>query len=149
MGRPSLYTDEILETICQGLSKGIPLTVICEPDGMPSPGTVRRWQAEDDAVSDAIARAREDGEFALAEQCLAISDEREGRAIMADGAEVAVVFDSTAVQRNKLRIDTRLKLLAKFNPKRWGDKVDVAAKHSGVVGMAILTAVPEPDGDAE
>ncbi|MDQ8050725.1 hypothetical protein [Luteibacter sp.] len=154
MGRPSLYTDEILETICQGLSKGIPLTVICREQqaanpGFPEPRTVRSWEQEDETIAAAIARARADGEEAMAEQCLEIADEREGRAIMADGAEVAVVFDSTAVQRNKLRIDTRLKLLAKFNPKRWGDKVDVATKHSGVVGLAILTAVPEAESEPD
>lgn len=144
MGRPSLYTDEILETICEGLEQGIPLTVICEPDGMPAPRTVRSWEAESPDVAAAIARAREAGEFALAEQCLAISEEREGRAIMADGAEVAVVFDSTAIQRNKLRIDTRLKLLAKFNPKRWGDKLELAGNAEQPLQVVIQRKSGDP-----
>ena len=50
---------------------------------------------------------------------------------MAGGEEVAVVFDSTAVQRNKLRIWTRLELLKTWNPKKWGDKV----QHGGAADL--------------
>ena len=30
------------------------------------------------------------------------------------------------IQRSKLRVDTRLKVLGKWNPKRWGDKIELA-----------------------
>lgn len=145
MGRPSLYTPELIETICQGLEQGIPLTHICAGDDMPAPRTVRDWEAEMPEVAAAIARARELGEVALAEQCLAISDEREGKAIMSDGQEVAVVFDSTAIQRNKLRIDTRLKLLAKFNPKRWGDKLELDNKGELTLNVGIKRFTPDKE----
>lgn len=126
MGRPSLYTPELIEAICDRLSEGEPLAQICRDQGMPDPRTVRDWQNSMPDVSAAIARAREAGEERMLSDCLEIAEEREGKAIMADGAEVAVVFDSNAIQRNKLRIDTRLKLLAKFNPKRYGDRVQHA-----------------------
>ena len=47
----------------------------------------------------------------------------------------------------KLQIETRLKLLAKWDPKRYGDKVDL--NHGGEVGLQVVVKryTPEPDGD--
>jgi hypothetical protein len=47
-----------------------------------------------------------------------------------------VQINGEAVNRARLRVDTRLKLLAKWNPKRYGDKIethlsgDVGVKHT-------------------
>ena len=41
-------------------------------------------------------------------------------------------------QRDKLRVETRLKLLAKFNPKRWGDSTQV--RHADADGGKLDTA---------
>jgi hypothetical protein len=35
-------------------------------------------------------------------------------------------LNSEHIQRSKLRIETRLKLLAKWNPKKYGERVQVA-----------------------
>lgn len=124
MGRPSSYTPELVDSICERLAQGEPMTVICREDGMPAPRTVRDWEAAMPEVSAAIARAREEGEYAMAEECLQIADDgRRDYQVLEDGREVV---DHDHIQRAKLRIETRLKLLAKFNPKRWGDKVQLA-----------------------
>lgn len=93
---------------------------------MPSVTTVWNWEKADPDLSERIARAREAGEEWLAAECLGIADDSrndwmEQRA--ADGDEQALKFNGEHVQRSKLRIETRLKLLAKFNPRRWGEKV--------------------------
>ena len=36
------------------------------------------------------------------------------------------MFDSEHVQRSKLRVETRLKLLAKWDPRRYGDRLQLA-----------------------
>lgn len=128
MGRPSSYTPEKVAAICERLSKGEPLAVICRDEGMPCPNTVRAWMEADEAVSALIARAREDGEDAMAADCLLIADDAAGDFRMGEKSPLA---DTDHIQRSKLRIETRLKLLAKFNPKRWGDKVQ--QEHSGTV----------------
>ena len=46
-----------------------------------------------------------------------------------------VVFDSTAVQRNRLRVDARKWLLSKLAPKKYGDKL--TQEHTGANGGAI------------
>lgn len=125
-GRPSLKTPELIEEICARLSKGEPLAVICRDKGMPDPSTVWDWQQKDPVVSQAIARAREAGEDAIAADCLLIADDASGDYRM---GERSVLVDQDHIQRSRLRIETRLKLLAKWNPKRWGEKVDL--NHGG------------------
>ena len=73
---------------------------------MPDPANVWRWQQEDAELSQAIAHARELGFDQIALDALKIADDKEGEH-----------------QRDRLRVDTRLKLLAKWDPKRYGDRI--------------------------
>ena len=74
-GRPSKYDPEIARIICEQLSEGIPLRQICrDNDGFPAWRTVYDWMGRDDALSASIARARDIGYDALAEECLHIAD---------------------------------------------------------------------------
>ena len=123
MGRPSKYTPETVTEICERLAKGEPLAVICRDDHMPHPTTVRDWMAADESISRAIARAREDGEDAIAATCLTIADDATNDWMERNGHDSpGYTLNGEHVQRSKLRIDTRLKLLAKWNPKKYGDK---------------------------
>lgn len=147
MGRPSLYTDEILSTICERLAKGVPLTVICREGQesnpqFPAPRTVREWETEEpDTIGAAIARARAAGEEAMAEECLEIADDgRNDFVASKDG----LAFNAEHVQRSKLRIETRLKLLAKFNPKRWGDKLELAGNAEQPLQVVIQRKSGDP-----
>ena len=38
------------------------------------------------------------------------------------------ITDEVAIARARLRIDTRLKLVAKWNPKKYGDKLDLTTR---------------------
>jgi len=109
MGRPSDYTPEAAREICVRLAEEEPLAEICRDSGMPHPSTVRRWAANNEALSLAIADAREDGEDRIT-------------ANIRKTAKGDPEFSSGDVQRDKLIIDTDLKLLAKWNPKKYGDK---------------------------
>jgi hypothetical protein len=115
MGRQSQFTQDMADKIVERLSKGEPMTSVCRALKTVTPRTVRNWMDADEAFASAIARARLDGFDAIADQCLTISDDV-----------------STDVQRDKLRVDTRLKLLAKWDPKRYGDRLDMNL--SGSVG---------------
>lgn len=124
IGRPSKKTDAIIEEVCRRLSKGEPLAVICRDEGMPCPNTVRSWAERDPALSERIARAREDGEDWLAAECLSIADDGTNdwmERLNKDGEAVGYALNGEAVARSKLRVETRLKLLAKWNPKKYGD----------------------------
>lgn len=125
---PFQYTpearQEAIQSVLEGLTKGTPLTVICRSEGMPTPNTIREWANGDAELADAIARAREDGFDVLAAECLDIADETGRDTIRTEGGERA---DTEWISRSKLRIETRLKLLAKWDPKRYGDKTLVGS----------------------
>ena len=129
VGRPSKYTPELVTEICERLSKGEPLAQICREEDMPSVTTMWRWVEGISEVSESIARAREEGEDVMAADCLKIADDSGFDAIMNEGGKIIV--NSEAIQRAKLRIDTRLKLLSKWNPKKYGEKLDI--EHKGEV----------------
>jgi len=141
-GRPSKYDPAIARIMCEQLSEGIPLRQICrEHEGFPAWRTVYDWMYKDDALglkgvglSAAIARARDVGYDAIAEECLQIADTLEfgQKQVMTDEGTATTVEDMLG--HRKLRIETRLKLLAKFHPSKYGDRVAV----SGVEGGAAI-----------
>lgn len=116
-GRPSSFTQEIADEICKRLSNGEPLTVICREDGKPCDDTVREWAKTRPALSRAIACARVVGHDMIAwraRQTLRGKGPDEGGESTGD------------VQRDKAIADFDLKLLSKWDPKRWGEKMTLA-----------------------
>ena len=124
-GRPSLFTPERCQEICDRLSKGEPLTVICSDAHMPHDSVVRDWMAHNEEFSRDIARARELGFDAIAWEAKQIADTPlmgEETTIKASGVETK---RADMLGHRKLQIETRLKLLAKWDPKRYGDKLAI------------------------
>lgn len=109
-GRPSIRTPEMVEEIATRLAAGEPLAVICRDEHMPGLRTVYNWTTADKELSAHIAHAREAGEEAIAASCLGIADD---------------TTDEPASR--KVRVWTRLELLKRWNPDKWGDKVKVDA----------------------
>jgi hypothetical protein len=130
-GKPSKYDPLIAQQMCELLSEGIPLRQICrENEGFPAWRTVYDWMKRDPDLTAAIAHARDMGYDAMAEECLDIADNAGNdwmERLDAEGIPVGWQVNGENIQRSKLRIETRLKLLAKFNPKKYGDKI----VHSG------------------
>lgn len=135
-GRPSLYTPALVAEICERLGRGEPLAVICRDEHMPHDDTVRNWGDKDATIARAIARAREVGHDSIAHDCMRIADDASSD--FTEG-EYGPAFNAEHVQRSKLRIETRLKLLAKWDPKRYGEKIETT--HKGAVGVT-LNATP-------
>jgi hypothetical protein len=136
-GRPSLYTVPLGKRICERLATGEPLAVICRDVGMPTDRTVRDWTERMPCFSSDIAQARARGFDALAAQCLVIADtpmvgiEEKVTPAVKNQDGVVVIPESIEVKRGdmlghrKLQIETRLKLLSKWDPKRYGDKLAI------------------------
>lgn len=130
IGKPSKYSEAIADEICEKLSIGIPLAEICRDDKMPARRTVYDWTAADPDLSARIARAREEGYDAIAIDCLNIADDNGNDVrFTEDGKEMV---NTDVIQRAKLRVETRLKLLAKWDPKRYGEKVDFTSGNEKV-----------------
>lgn len=121
-GRPSKFTPEVAQEICERLSKGEPLAQICRDEHMPATRTVATWRENDEEFSASIARAREDGFDAIAQECLDIADDAKSDTVNTEHGERA---NTEWISRSKLRVETRLKLLAKWDPKRYGEKLAI------------------------
>ena len=97
---------------------------------MPGYSTVRRWEDDKPEFQALSLRARQDGTHFLADDSLRIADDGE--------------IDT---QRAKLMIDTRLRLIGKWNAKQYGDKI--TQEHTGTDGGPIQTVgwVAKADDD--
>lgn len=122
-GAVSTFTQKAADEICERLAKGEPLAQICRSENMPAVRTVSDWKAEHKDFAAAFARAREEGFDVIAESCLQIADDGKNDTYKDDEGNVRVDHDH--IQRSKLRIETRLKLLAKWDPKRYGEKLAI------------------------
>ena len=128
-GKPSKYDPLIAQQMCELLSEGIPLRQICrENEGFPAWRTVYDWMKRDLDLSTAIAHARDIGCDAIAEDCLRIADtpllgEEVTESEDEEGTKKVTIKKVDMLGHRKLQIETRLKLLAKFNPKKYGDRV--------------------------
>ena len=76
-----------------------------------------------------LARARELFADAIADEVLDIADTVQTGEAIEEGFDGNGAFRKVktedAIQRSKLRVETRLKLLAKWSPEKYGDKKQV------------------------
>lgn len=123
---PVAVADEVVDWISEGKT----LRSFCRQDGRPARRTIDGWREKDENFRARIARARDIGFDVIAEECLEIADdatndwmEREGK-----NGESYTVIDSEHIQRSRLRIETRLKLLAKWCHQRYGDGTGITSQ---------------------
>lgn len=125
MARPSKRSPQVEDEICRRLSEGETLRAICRDEGMPPWRSVYDWIAQDEGFAARFARARELGADAIAEQAMSIAD------TPVIGEEVEESENGIKVRRadmlghRKLQVETRLKLLAKWFPKKYGDRQEI------------------------
>lgn len=127
-GRPSTFTQAIADEISERLGNGEPLAQICRDEKMPGLTTVYMWQNQNEQFSESIARARDAGYDHIAVDALGILDEEPERVVTITGEDRSESrIDSASVQRAKNRFEGRLKLLAKWDARRYGDKLDLTS----------------------
>lgn len=132
MGRPPMYTEAIAEEICQRLAEGEPLRVICRDAHMPSWRAVYYWMRERPDFAERVAEARRMGYDAIAEEALEIADTPVmGEEIEEDGKKVKRRRTEMLGHR-KLQVWTRLQLLARWYPTKYGERT--AMEVTGAAG---------------
>lgn len=122
MGRKTTFTKVAAKKICEELSKGVPLATICKDPDMPAVRTVSDWKKENKEFAADFAHAREEGHDALAAGCLEIAD-APLELKKAKRGHLPMMASDVIAQR-KMMIDTRLKLLAKWD-KRYSNHMTV------------------------
>lgn len=146
MGRPITYTAEIADAVLERMAEGKPLRHICQDNPeLPAESTIRGWAVQDiDGFAARYARAREAQMEAMAEDIIQIADDS-GLDVTLDPETSQARVDGEAIQRAKLRVDTRKWLMSKVAPKRYGDKVDVGVDGAINITVRKLAADADPD----
>lgn len=127
MNTKSKRTPEIVEEILRRMSDGEPLRQILRSDEkFPCHTVWGDWCRADAELQAAHYRARDEGFDAIALDCLHIADETgQDTKIVGTDDGSREVPNNEWISRSKLRIETRLKLLAKWDPRRYGDKLAI------------------------
>lgn len=120
-GHNNLYTEKLATLICTRLSKGESLRTICKTKGMPEMHTIFRWCLAHEEFQKDYAVAREMWADAVYEETLEMAD-RSGSVITGKDRS-----DSARISAVKLAVDTRRWALARMNPKKYGEKMDVTS----------------------
>lgn len=109
---PKAYTPDqrakMVAHVLERLADGESLRTICRSEDVPNRRTIYEWAESDEALASAIARARDIGFDELAERTL----------------EEAETDGDAALGMLKFR--ARTWYLAKLNPKRYGERTQVA-----------------------
>ena len=121
MARPSEFTQEMADRICEMLADGLKLAEICRNEGMPAASTIFRWLAAQPEFERHYGMARRACAHRLEDEIIEIADN-----VAADNPPTAEGSARPAsyvgIQRDKLRIEARRWLIRRLAPRRYGKR---------------------------
>lgn len=137
-GRPTDYNKKIADILCKRIANKESLNKICKDETMPHQSTVYRWLLVEkhEDFRENYRLAREMQVEAYMDESVDLADNAENDFIVTEDGEEKV--NNEAIQRSKLRIDTRFRIAGKLLPKKYGDKVQ--AELSGDIALPNLLA---------
>ena len=138
-GRPTDYTLELSDLMCERLSCGESMRSISRDDSMPALATIFRWLREKPEFKEQYAIAKEASADALADDMLDIADNEAGRQAKDEDGNAITIIDSASVAHARLRVDTRKWAASKLKPKKYGDKV--SQELTGTDGAALFPSM--------
>lgn len=110
------FSQDIADEIVSRLATGQCLADITSLDHMPATSTVYKWLASIPSFAEAYAQARATLVERWADEIVTLAD------------EPIEPGDNAAVQRARLRVDTRKWLMSKLAPRKYGDRVEHVIK---------------------
>lgn len=118
------------ELIVDRIAKGDTLAQICRDLDIPRV-VIYDWIKDDAEFAKRMDDAREAGFDAIAEEALRIADDGTNDFYEKESMSglKTLGVDKDHIQRSKLRVETRLKLLAKWHPKRYGEKLEIESRN--------------------
>lgn len=119
--RVSRYNSKLGLAICERIATTpVSLAKLCREPEMPSVSTLMRWLREHEEFRESYTIAKESQIDLLAEEILDIADDNSHDLTTAENGRT--VANTAAVQRSKVRIESRKWLAAKLLPRKYGDK---------------------------
>lgn len=150
--------EKLFKKVIKELQKGRSLRKILKDDQTPSRTALYSWLDEDAEYAERFARAMEIGDEVLEEQKLEIAETRLVETVEEIGRTGKTPFTKIItrdnVQRSKLMIETIDKILARRNPRKYGNKLDLTSAGEAlavpaIVGMSIINKIAADDTDEQ
>ncbi|MGE0438682.1 MAG: hypothetical protein AB7P94_17225, partial [Steroidobacteraceae bacterium] len=120
-GRPTIYTKELVDGICERIACGESLRSVCRDEKTPALSVILRWLTEPDKLyfKEQYDQARIEQANTLVDECLDTAKEE------------------SDVARARLIIDTRKWFASKMFPKKYGDRTVLAGDSEQPLQMKI------------
>jgi hypothetical protein len=161
MAQESTYTPELADEICERIANGETLRAICRDSHMPTYRSVYRWREAYPEFASRLAHARDCGADVIAEEALEIADTTKLGERTEDSEQGKKVVREDMLGHRKLQIETRLKLLAVWFPRKYGQRIDMttggeslnltaedrAAKLAAIQAAAARRKAEQEDGE--
>ena len=128
MARPSKYTPEIGQEICDLMIAGQSIRSICQSDKFPSATTVFNWLAtRGHRFLEQYTHAREIQAEMMADEILDIADDGTNDFVERETKKGAIILcDQEHINRSRLRVDARKWVASKLLPKKYGEKLELS-----------------------
>ncbi len=130
---------KVAEEICDRLAQGETLLKIIDvkprPAHYPCRRTFYEWLRIDPQICEMYDKARAAGYEVMAEKCVELAHEEIDKPV--DGKR-----DPAHIAHQKLKIDTYARLLGKWAPKKYGDRVALAGSADEPVNVNVTSNLP-------
>jgi hypothetical protein len=123
------YSPALATEICERVSAGELLILICDEERMPSARKAYCWLKENRDFQALYNASLQDRLAIFEDQIIAISDDvrNDFRTVIKKG-QTKRVPDPEQIARAKLRVETRIKYLRAFKPQRWAEQSTLNVK---------------------
>jgi hypothetical protein len=143
-GRPSDYSPEIADAICELIIKGYSVRKIGELEPMPCEDTIYTWLSKHSDFSEKYTEAVQHRTNKYLEECVDLSDNMpdgimfiglDGRLFerlevlqltpkeRAEAGLNPIGLTTELINKRKLQIETRMKAAARMHPRKYGEKI--------------------------
>jgi hypothetical protein len=152
-GRPSDYSEETVDVICELIIRGLSVRKISELDGLPSEDTIYAWLARYPYFSEKYTQAVQHRTNKYLEECVDLSDNMpdgimfiglDGRLFerlevlqltpkeRVEAGLQPIGLTTELINKRKLQIETRLKAAARMHPRKYGERLQTENQNTNL-----------------
>ncbi len=125
VGRPSDYTKELADLICEKVADGQSFRKLTTDDSMPCISTIFTWLRTYPEFLHQYEIAKDQQADLMAEDIIEIADDGRNDWMEINDDEGAITgfrVNGENIQRSRLRVDARKWTASKLKPKKYGEK---------------------------
>lgn len=144
----------LFKRVIKELQNGRSLRELLRDSGMPSRTALYSWLDKDEKYQERFARAQEIGDDVLFEETIDIARTPMVGETEEIGPNGVTIKRGDMLGHRKLLIETIDKVLARRNPRKYGNKLDVTSDGKAfavpaIIGMSITNETPKDDTDEQ